>query len=312
MEDHYATLGVNSNASQDEIKKAYRKLAFKHHPDKSTGNKSEFQKIGKAYEHLEDPQKRRQYDMARNSPFAAMGGGGGMGSPDDILKMFFGGGIPFGGANVRVFHGGQSFPMPGMPGMAGMSGFPMEEPRPLKPHPINKTVTITLTQAYSGINLPIEIERTVSELNERRKEVERVYIDIPMGIDQNEIITVQNKGNVMGNAKGDIKVRIHIENKSDFLRDGLNLIYTKKVSLKEALIGFSFDINHLSGKTYRINNKDGKVITDKYVKVVKYMGLKRERRHPASPIVGDLVIKFAINFPEELTDEQKKAIEEAF
>ena len=300
MEDHYATLGVNQQASQDEIKKAYRKLAFKHHPDKNGGNKSEFQKIGRAYEHLEDPQKRRQYDMARNSPF---GGLGGVGNPDDILKMFFGGSMPFGNANVRVFHAGQPFPM---------GGFHQEEPRVLKPRPITRKIEITLEQAYSGVNIPIDIERKIHNASDQRVEVERVYIDIPMGIDQNEIITVSEKGNIIGESKGDIKVHVDIKNNSNFIRQGLDLIYIKKVSLKEALIGFSFELKHLSGKTYRINNMDGKVITDKYTKMVNYMGMKRERPHPASPIVGNLIIKFEINFPDQLTDKQKKVIDEAF
>lgn len=306
MEDHYTTLGVSKDASPDAIKKAYRKLAFKHHPDKNGGNKEEFQKIGKAYEHLEDPQRRRQYDMARSSPFGGMGGMGGLsglGNPDDILKMFFGGGMPFGngGPNVRVFHGGQSFPIP---------GFPMGEPRQLKPRPISHKINITLEQAYNGVNIPIDIERTIRSSDAQRQESERVYIDVPMGIDQNEIITVQGKGNVIGEIKGDIKVHVEISNNTKFIRQGLDITYIKNVSLKEALIGFSFEIKHLSGKTYRINNTDGKVITDKYTKLVKYMGMKRERPHPASPMVGDLIIKFEIEFPTELTSEQKKTIGE--
>ena len=299
MEDHYATLGVTQTATQDEIKKAYRKLAFKYHPDKNGGNKAKFQEIGKAYEHLEDPQRRRQYDMARSSPF---GGLGEVGQADDILKMFFGGGMPFGNANVRVFHGGQGFPMP---------GFPMGEPVKPRPRPITKNITITLEQAYTGANVPIEIERTIRSSNTQTEEVERVYVEIPAGTDENEIITIPDKGNIIGESKGDIKVHIHIKNNSNFERQGMNLIYRKKVSLKEALIGFEFEIKHLSGKTYRINNKDGKVITPDYQKVVNYMGMRRERAHPASPIVGNLIIKFEIDFPDTLTEEQKKVIDES-
>ena len=119
MDDHYGTLGVQENSSQDDIKKAYRKLAFKYHPDKNGGNKEKFQKVSEAYESLEDPQKRKQYDMHRSSPF------GEMGKADDIFKMFFSGGMPgmpFGNANVRVFHGGHGGPMSGFP-------MPATEPR---------------------------------------------------------------------------------------------------------------------------------------------------------------------------------------
>ena len=193
-----------------------------------------------------------------------------------------------------------------------MGGFSMGETVETKPSPIIKTISITIEQAYAGANIPLEIERTIQTSSEKRTEVERVYIDIPMGIDDNEIITISDKGNVIGNNKGDIKINIRIKNNSKFIRRGLDLFYTKKVSLKEALVGFSFEIKHLSGKTYRINNKDGKVITETYKLVVNYMGMKRERRHPASPVVGHLIIKFEINFPESLTKEQIEAIEKFF
>ena len=125
-----------------------------------------------------------------------------------------------------------------------------------------------------------------------------------------KLLQFRGKGNVIGEIKGDIKVHVEISNNTKFIRQGLDITYIKNVSLKEALIGFSFEIKHLSGKTYRINNTDGKVITDKYTKLVKYMGMKRERPHPASPMVGDLIIKFEIEFPTELTSEQKKTIGE--
>ena len=106
MEDYYNVLGVDENASQDEIKKAYRKLSLIHHPDKNQGNldaETKFKKINEAYQIVGDENERKQYDMKRRNPF-----GGGMpqnhGHPDphgmnpmnDIFKMFFGGGSPFG------------------------------------------------------------------------------------------------------------------------------------------------------------------------------------------------------------------------
>ena len=305
MEDMYAVLGVSKEASQEEIKKTYRKLAFKHHPDKSGGDAERFKEIGKAYEHLGDPTTRRQYDMSRASPFGGrggmcgMGGMGGMGGhADEILKMFFGGGLQPGN-NIRVFHGGRPVNM-------------SEHFARPKPDPISKTISITLEQAYSGINLPIDIERRVHTNEENKVVTERIYVNIPMGSDENEIITIPDKGDAIGGDTGDVNVQIHIQNTSKFTRDGLDITYVKKVDLKEALIGFSFDIKHISGKTYRIDNKDGKVITDRYKKVVKYMGMKREQDHPASPVVGDLIIKFQVVFPEILTAEQRDAIDKAF
>lgn len=75
MENFYQTLGVNENATQDEIKKAYRKLAVEHHPDKG-GNEDTFKKISQAYDTVGDESKRKQYDNQRSNPFSNMGGGG--------------------------------------------------------------------------------------------------------------------------------------------------------------------------------------------------------------------------------------------
>ena len=74
MENFYQTLGVNENATQDEIKKAYRKLAVEHHPDKG-GNEDTFKKISEAYDTIGDDNKRRQYDSQKSNPFSNMGGG---------------------------------------------------------------------------------------------------------------------------------------------------------------------------------------------------------------------------------------------
>ena len=96
MEDYYKILGVQSNSNPDDIKKAYRKLSLKHHPDRG-GDASEFKKINEAYQTLGTPEKKRMYDMQKNNPlFGGMSDGMG-GSPEDILNMMFGGGggIPF-------------------------------------------------------------------------------------------------------------------------------------------------------------------------------------------------------------------------
>jgi len=86
MEDFYQILGVNQNATQDEIKKTYRKLAVEHHPDKG-GDENKFKKISEAYDTIGDENKRSQYDNQKRNPFANMGGGGGFNPFEDMFNQ---------------------------------------------------------------------------------------------------------------------------------------------------------------------------------------------------------------------------------
>ena len=298
MEDLYKLLGVPEESSQEQIKKAFRKAAFKHHPDRG-GDTGLFQKINEAYQVLGDSEKRRTYNIQRRNPLmrGLHGGVGAAGDPEDFIKMFFGGGIPFGFPNgvgqMHVFHNGR----------------PVNINRVMKPAPIVKTVNITLEEAYRGINVPLEIERWVQMENERRMETERLYVKIPMGTDDNEMIVIGGKGNIVDDTvKGDIKIFIRVANTTSFLRNGLDLLYKKKITLKEALVGFSFDLKHISGKTYAIQNTNGKIVTAEYSKVIPYMGMRREQKHPASPMVGNLVITFEVKYPANLTAKQREQL----
>ena len=308
MVDYYEILGVNTTSNSDEIKKAYRKLSFKNHPDRG-GNPEAMKKLNEAFETLGDPEKKKMYDMQKNNPmFGAMSGGmpgGMMGNPEDILNMMFGGGMPFpfpgmggqmggiGMPQVRIFHNGRPVNMPNMN----------------KPAPIVKSIEITLEQAYTGLNYPLKIEKWVIEENIKKMEQETIYVDIKPGIDDSEIIILRNRGNMISDTNiGDIKLFIKVINNTEFVRDGLDLLLTKNITLKEALIGFQFDFKHLSGKTYTINNKPGKVVTPDFVKEVANMGMKRTRPHPASPLVGNLLICFNIKYPTTITEEQCKQL----
>ena len=239
-------------------------------------------------------QRKNPFMNNGRGPFNMSGGGA-----DEIFKMFFGGqngGMPFGfpgGPNVQIFQNGR----------------PVNINR--KPAPISKTVNITLEESYQGLNKPIEIERWINTTGIKKFEKEKIYVPIPAGIDNQEIIVLKNKGNVVNEQTvGDVKIFINVSNSTKFVRDGLNLIYKKKISLKDALVGFKFDITHLSGKTYCINNNNGKIITPQYTKVIRNMGMRRERNHPAPPIMGNLQIVFEVEFPESLSDEQIKTISE--
>uniref|UniRef100_A0A6C0C6R2 J domain-containing protein n=1 Tax=viral metagenome TaxID=1070528 RepID=A0A6C0C6R2_9ZZZZ len=289
MVDYYEILGVNSTSNSGEIKKAYRKLSIKNHPDRG-GDPESMKKINEAYHTLGDSEKKKMYDMQKNNNLFGGMQDGMMGNQDDIFKMMFGG-FPFAGGmpQMRMFHNGR----------------PVNMPNINKPSPIVKSIEITLEQAYSGINHPLKIEKWVIEENIKKVEQETIYVDIKPGIDNNEIIILRNRGNmVTDNNIGDVKIFIKVINNTQFTRDGLDLLLTKEITLKEALIGFQFDFKHLSGKTYTINNKPGKVVAPDFIKEVMNMGMKRNRSHPASPLVGNLLICFSIKYPATITEEQ--------
>ena len=307
--DYYKLLGVNENSSQDEIKKAFRKLSLKHHPDRG-GDAEEFKKINEAYSTLGDVEKKRMYDMQKNNPFMGKGGAGGV---DEIFNMFFGGGIPgmSPGMNVNGMRG-----MPGnihvnMGGFGGIPGMPnvqvFRNGRPVnmsramsKPPPIIKNIEISMQDAFNGINYPIEIDRWIMVGNEKRNEKEKIYVNIHKGIDNNEIKIVRDKGHVLNDSlKGDVKVFIKIKtDSSDLKRVGLDLIYEKEITLKEALCGFLFEIKHLNGKTYNIKHEKGNIIPPGFQKRITGLGMERNN------MKGNLIIVFKIVFPKTLSTEQ--------
>ena len=326
-ESFYKILGVSEKASQEEIKKAYRTLSLRYHPDKNPGNpdtSSVFQKISEAYETIGDAEKRREYDMVGKNPFSQMGMGMGMppgfmqpgmmfaqhgGQFDNIDELFQnifggmaggmggggGGGHPFmggvGGPNIQIFRNGVP---------VGGGGMHMQKPPPIVQH-----VTIQMEQVLHGANIPVEIERWIIENGNKIFEQETVYVPIPKGVDDNEIIILRDKGNVVNEYnKGNIKLFIKIENNSEFKRNGLDLVFDKKISLKEALCGFHFVLKHINGKTYTINNNPGSIVTPAYFKSIPGMGLTRDDH------TGNLIITFDVLFPESLSLEQIDQLKE--
>jgi DnaJ-class molecular chaperone len=320
MEDHYKTLELDEHASQNDIKKAYRKLSLLHHPDKNPGKmdiSGKFQKISSAYEVLGNEDSRKQYDAERNNPFLRMGAGGGgfpgsQGIDEMLANLFFGGmaqGMPgmmhqgmghpgmshmqhpgmghspFGnffppGANIKIFRNGTQVNM---------------QQALEKPTPIVKTVEIYMESVLSGATVPVEIERWLIDNGSKVFECETVYVPIPKGIDDNEMIVLRDKGNILSEeCKGDIKIFIKVVNNSEFKRQGLDLILDKDITLKEALCGFSFELKYINGKSYTINNNMGNIIKPEYKKTIPNMGLERDNHR------GNVIICFHVVFPDTL------------
>ena len=309
--DHYQTLGVDQDADQESIKKAYRKLSMKYHPDKNQGTTEateQFKAISNAYTILSDKDQKKQYDIERK--FGGLGGLGGGGiDMNDIFSSIFGGaggpipGMFPPGANVRIFtsgNGGNFDPFAGIheQGPNGMFGgfHPSMNNIFNKPPPITESITIDIKQAYNGCTLPIRIKRWCKEGQTKREEEETLYINIPKGADNNEMIILREKGNVINSSmKGDIKVFIKVTNKSSLTRQGLDLIFDKEITLKDALCGLSFDLPHINGKTYKINNDIGSIIQPGYKKFIPNMGMIRDNT------TGTLIIEFTVKFPEKIS-----------
>ena len=323
-ENLYKILGVSENASQDDIKKSYRALSLKYHPDRNPDPTAteKCKKMNEAYEILGDEQKRKQYDMERSNPFMRMNNMGrgmhhahNMGEMDDILKAFFGG-MPFMGG-MGSFN--MADEMNNLNGMGSMPGFPpnaqfhvFHNGRPVnigntfqKPSSINKTITIDIEHVYNGTTIPVDIERWINDNGTKIFEKETLYVPIPKGVDENEIIILKDKGNVVNETcKGDVKIFIKVSNNTELKRTGIDLIYEKNISLKEALCGFTFEIKFINGKIYTLNNNSGNIITPEYKKIIPNMGLTREGH------TGNLIVIFHIEFPEKLTNEQIKNVSE--
>ena len=205
----YETLGVNENASADEIKKSYRKLARKYHPDinKDESAVDKFKEINAAYEVLSDKEKKAQYDQYGDQMFGgqnfhdfAQRQGGGV-DLDEILRSMFGGGGGFGG---------------GASGFGGFGGIDLD------------------TQARVTIPFLLSIQGGKQSISANGNSFD---IKIPAGIKSGETMRVRGKGQSHQGRVGDLLIKVEIEPSDEYRRDGDNLYKTFDVPLRDALFG---------------------------------------------------------------------------
>ncbi len=226
----YETLGINENASESEIKKAYRKLARQYHPDvnKEAGAEDKFKEINAAYEVLHDKDKKAQYDMHGDQMFGGQNfhdfaqGQGGNVDLDEILRQMFGQG---GGASGGF--GGFSGQSGG--GFGGFGGGHQQQVN----LDIEANVTIPFATAIMGGKHNVSIQG------------ESFDIKIPAGIKDGEKMRVKGKGKSMQGQRGNLILNIKIASTPDYDRDGDNLIKTFDVPLKAALFGDKIAIDTL-------------------------------------------------------------------
>jgi curved DNA-binding protein len=226
----YETLEISENASEAEIKKAYRKLARKYHPDvnKEASAEEKFKEINSAYEILSNKEKKQQYDMHGDSMFGGQnfhdfsrshGGqaGGGSADLDDILRQMFSGGGGFSGAT-----GGNSF------GGGGFGGG-YQEPN----LDIESNVTIPFSVSILGGSHSVSVNG------------ERFDIKIPAGVKSGEKMRVRGKGHAQGGKQGDLFLKITVASNPEYEREGDDLVKSFEISLKTALFGEKIAIQTL-------------------------------------------------------------------
>ena len=279
--DLYSILEISKDASEQDIKKAYRKLTLQYHPDRNNSSDAEEKnrKINEAYEILGDKDKRMLYDSGANQSGFPSGAFQGV-DINNIFNMFFNGG--------------------GIPQQTGFCVFHNGVPQPMKPSPILQILSLTLEQSFEGCSVEIKIDRTVSIGESVSYETETFNLSIPAGIDREQFI-MQEKGNVCENCKGDVIITIHIENNPPFSRRGKDLIYSKTLTLKESLCGFSFVVNHPSGESILIEERTISKPSSK--KIIPSMGMRKDGQQ-----TGDLIIEFSVEFPDSLTSEQTEVL----
>ena len=274
----YKTLEVSENASEAEIKKAYRKLARQYHPDinKEAGAEDKFKEINSAYEILSDKEKKRQYDqMGDNmfggqnfSDFSRSHGSHGQGDLDDILRQMFsggggfgGGGNPFGGAGGNPFGGG---------GFGGQQAPNLD---------IETSVTIPFVVSILGGSHSVSVNN------------ERFDIKIPAGVKSGEKMRVKGKGHAQSGRVGDLFLKITVASSPDYEREDNDLVKSFDVPLYAALFGEKIAIETLE-KEIKLkvpqNTKNGQRFR------VKEMGAMNRK----TKVRGDLYLKANIVLPK--------------
>jgi curved DNA-binding protein len=307
--DYYKILGVEKGASKEELKKAYRKLALKYHPDRNKGNKEaeeQFKKISEAYAVLSDPEKRQQYDTFGSTGFQQrysqedifrnvdlgdilreFGIFGGAGGGRTTFRTSMGGGGVFDDL-FRETGAGQSF--------QGFQDFRQAQ-QPVRGNDATLELPITLEEVLNGGEKTISLGRGAG--------AEKVSVKIPKGIKSGKKLRVKGKGapSPMGGPPGDLYLLITVQPHPRFKREGKDLIIDREISFTGAVLGTEIAVPTLNGKRLKVKVPAG-----------SHAGSKLRLRGQGLPSGasgagrGDLYARIVVTIPKNLTSEQKELI----
>jgi curved DNA-binding protein len=303
--DYYHILGVGRQASPDEIKKAYRKLALKYHPDKAKGDKKaaeeKFKQISEAYAVLSNPEKRKQYDQFGSQGFRERY------TQEDIFKGFdfnemfdfglsegilgrifggLGGGRSGRGGRTRVFRYG---------GPEGSFG---TQPPPMPGQDLQVEMPITLHEMAFGVEKVVAVPRN--------GQMEKITVKIPPGAVPGKRLRVSGKGlpGPMGGAPGDLYVKLREVEHPVFKREGTDLYVDRRIKFTEAILGTKVTVPTLDGKTMSLKVPPG---TQSHTRMrLKNYGLPQA----GGKTRGDQYVRIIVETPIDLTKKQKALVEE--
>lgn len=328
--DYYNVLGIAKGASEDEIKKAYRKQALRFHPDKneSVGAGDKFKEIAEAYDVLSDAKKKDIYDRFGEEGLKGSADAGGHsgpsfnytfnGDPHAIFAEFFGGRSPFDHLFSHNVEDDMDINNPFYPfGMGGMGGFHRSfksYPGGLhrghekkKDPPVVHELKVSLEEVFSGCTKKMKISR--KRLNPDgctiRSEDKILTVDIKRGWKEGTKITFPREGDETPiNIPADVVFVVKDKPHPIFRREGSDIIYPAKISLKDALCGCTVSAPTLDGRTISVTSRD----------VVK-PGTKKRIAGEGLPLSkcpekrGDMILDFSVKFPDKLGQNTRDALE---
>lgn len=311
MRDYYELLGLKKGATDEEIKKAYRKLAMKYHPDKNRGKRQaeeQFKEINEAYAVLSDKKKKAEYDtygmagfhqrfsqedIFRGSAFRQNFRESGFGA--DLFARIFGGDVRSGGRQNAGVHGRahefQDF-------FTNVNGFDGRGGQPTKGQDLVYDLEVTLEDVAKGGQRRVSLQRNGTR--------ESIDIRIPQGIENGKKLRIPGKGlqDPYGGPPGELYCKIHIKDHPTFSREGKDLIIERDIPFSEAALGTDLKIPTIEGKTLKVKIPAGTQCNARI----------RIRGHGLPALNGqgrgDQYVRIKIVVPKRLKKKQRELLKE--